>query len=157
MLLLLQLFQLLKAQRRAPQRTEQAVARTTVEVLTCQQEDVREHLVGFGTSRALQDASISAEVAGTVVWVSPRLEAGEVLAAAETVVRLDPQDYQRQSELSEIQVSLAQSAKAKAQQNLENLERRLAAAGAARYEDQAAATQQQSDSNHRRVSRRFLR
>jgi multidrug efflux pump subunit AcrA (membrane-fusion protein) len=50
-------------------------------------------ITGYGEVRALNEVSITPEVAGRVVEVHPRLETGEVVAAGELLFRLDSRNY----------------------------------------------------------------
>ncbi len=61
-------------------------------------ENVTESLVGYGAARAAQRATISAEIAGQVVFVSDRLEEGLPVAAGQVLLRVDDRDYQAQLE-----------------------------------------------------------
>ncbi|MDA1016475.1 MAG: efflux RND transporter periplasmic adaptor subunit [Planctomycetota bacterium] len=53
-----------------------------VEVFTVRATSADEIVIGFGTARADRTVTVSAQVAGEVVWVSPKLEVGESVRAA---------------------------------------------------------------------------
>ena len=70
---------------------------------------------------------ISSEVGGRVVWVSPNFRNGGSIAANETIVRVDPAEYEL-----ELEVATARVAKAEARLQIERAEAEEAAASFAR-------------------------
>lgn len=68
----------------------QALAVSVVEV---QPEDVPVTLTGYGEVAVLNTVALSAEVAGTLVYVNPKLEPGELLSKGEVVFRIDNVRY----------------------------------------------------------------
>ena len=70
---------------------------------------------------------ISSEVGGRVVWVSPNFRNGGSMAANETIVRIDPAEYEL-----ELEVATARVAKAEARLQIERAEAEEAAASFAR-------------------------
>ncbi len=64
-----------------------------VTVLEVAPEDVPVIIVGYGEVRPLSVVDISPEVAGRVTEVHPRLKPGEIIPAAELLLRIDPRDY----------------------------------------------------------------
>lgn len=64
---------------------------------------------GYGTARSRRTASIAAEVAGAIIEVHPRLDAGEVIAAGETLFVVDPRTYEAQLEDARANVGQAKS------------------------------------------------
>lgn len=67
---------------------------TTVETLTARAGKVTVQLPSQGIVEPVRAATLAAEVAGRVVEVSPRFEAGERFAEGELLVRLEDADYQ---------------------------------------------------------------
>jgi RND family efflux transporter MFP subunit len=85
-------FVVLKMQKEPPQRAAVPAVRTAVQVMPATRAAHRETLTGYGRARPLRRASVPAEIAATVTWVAPRLEAGLTVRTGEELVRLDPRD-----------------------------------------------------------------
>ncbi len=64
-----------------------------VEVLQVEPEDIPVFITGYGEVQALKVVPIAPEVAGKIIKVHPRLEAGEIIPKGETLFKIDPQDY----------------------------------------------------------------
>ncbi|MEJ2156667.1 MAG: efflux RND transporter periplasmic adaptor subunit [Desulfobacteraceae bacterium] len=64
-----------------------------VEVTEVAAESTAIHITGYGEVRSLNSVKISAEVAGQVQSVHPRLEVGEVIPAGELLFDIDARDY----------------------------------------------------------------
>ncbi len=64
-----------------------------VEVTAVAAESTAIHITGYGEVRSLNSVKISAEVAGQVQSVHPRLEVGEVIPAGELLFDIDARDY----------------------------------------------------------------
>ncbi len=78
---------------------------TTVEVLAVKSGQVTVHLLSQGVVEPARTAILAAEVAGRVVEVTPRFEAGERFAEGELLLRLEDADYQ--AALIQAEASLA--------------------------------------------------
>ena len=122
----------LAALREPPPKREIEERQFNVEVFEVQRADLSEFIAGFGTVRAEHDVEYSAQVAGEVVWQSPRLKIGELVAgpafepqgaktqasrqtSGDLLLTIDPEIYQ------EKQVR-ADNAIAEAQAELERLD-----------------------------------
>jgi len=64
-----------------------------VEVLKVKQEDVPIFLTGYGEVKALNVVPIAPEVAGKIIAIHPRLEAGEIIPQGDLLFKIDPTDY----------------------------------------------------------------
>jgi len=64
-----------------------------VEALQVKQEDVPVFIAGYGEVKALNVVPIAPEVAGKIVKIHPRLEAGEIISKGEILFKIDPRDY----------------------------------------------------------------
>jgi len=64
-----------------------------VEVLQGEPEDVPVFITGYGEVKALKVVPIAPEVAGKIVKVHPRLDAGETIPKNDVLFKIDPKDY----------------------------------------------------------------
>jgi RND family efflux transporter MFP subunit len=64
-----------------------------VEVLEVEQEDFPIIITGYGEVRALNVVPIAPEVAGKIIKIHPRLEAGEIIPKGGVLFKIDPTDY----------------------------------------------------------------
>jgi RND family efflux transporter MFP subunit len=64
-----------------------------VKTLSVTPENVEVRIAGFGQVQVLNKVSISAEVAGRIVYTHPRLEQGEIVEKNATLFQIDPSDY----------------------------------------------------------------
>lgn len=62
-----------------------------------------------GTVGLSERANVNSEVAGRVIWVSPKFSSGGHVEANETIVMIDPASYERQARLAELAVTEAES------------------------------------------------
>lgn len=115
---------LLATSRQPPERKERPVLGPLVEVMTTQVETVDTVVRGTGEVRARTKVEVVPQVAGMVVGLHPDLVPGGRFDAGETLVRIEPRDY-------ELAVERAQAAVARA---VVNLEREQAEAAVAREE-----------------------
>ena len=76
-----------------PATVERVRAPLVVEAARLTLTSVVEPLVGYGVARADRSAVLSAEVAGTIVELAPRLRVGEAFAAGDLLLRIDERDY----------------------------------------------------------------
>lgn len=112
-----------------------------VEVFAADRYDLQEVITGYGTVRADRDVRLSAEVAGTIVEVHPRLKIGERVDAAgistgpagesvrgtgDTLVRIDPQVYVDRVAQAKSQLETISAEVGRLQQEEMNNERVLA-------------------------------
>ena len=117
---------LLGALRKAPTQVTQPEVVVRAEAMRVAPGTVRTMLTGYGTARAHRRATIGAEVGGRVVEVSERFEEGFWVQAGETILQIDPRDYeamrdQRAAEVKnlELQIRLLKQEQADAAERLE--------------------------------------
>lgn len=115
---------LLASSRRAPDRVERPPLGPLVEVAEARPTSVPVVVTGHGEVTPRVAVDVVPQVSGQVVEVSPSLVAGGFFRAGETLVRIDPRDY-------ELALERAQAAVARA---LVNLEQERAEAEVAREE-----------------------
>lgn len=115
------------ASRKTPQPQERPPLGPLVEVMHIEATDLTVRVDGQGEVGASTRVEVLPEVAGRVVSVHPRLLAGGRIRAGETLVRIDPRDY-------ELAVESARSAIASTQTRVE-LEQAEAEAALAEWRD----------------------
>jgi len=86
-------------------RREAAVAIPVVETMTARPGPVPVTISSRGTVTPKRQIDLVSEVSGRVVWVAPELLEGGVVRAGETLLRIDPIDYE--VALSEAKAALA--------------------------------------------------
>jgi len=121
--------ELLTALKQAPVQTERSEAHTAVRVETAIRRAHQEQLTGYGRARALRHADVPAEIAGTVIWVSPNLDAGRVVAAGEELVRLDARDAESAARSAEAKLAQAEARALRAASDKTTLTAQIEVAG----------------------------
>jgi RND family efflux transporter MFP subunit len=96
-----------------PARVEIAQRSTTARTLTVEPTPLRAVVRGYGNVRAARSWEAIAEVAGTIIWRHPDLDAGQILPAGTKVLKIDPTAYdlaiaQAEADLAALQADLAQ-------------------------------------------------
>ncbi len=94
------------------ERQERPRLARLVEVIVVEPGTQQVVLRAQGTVRAAQEVTLRAQVTGEVIWTSPALEPGGILRAGETVLRIDPRDFElavaaAESRLAEAEAELA--------------------------------------------------
>lgn len=95
------LFVLLGQLRPTPPKKERVELDPLVEVLELERMTANFEVRSQGTVRPRTETVVSAEVSGTITWISPKYVAGGVFDRNETLLRIDPTNYevaQRQAE-----------------------------------------------------------
>ncbi|MDH4108597.1 MAG: efflux RND transporter periplasmic adaptor subunit [Gammaproteobacteria bacterium] len=77
-----------------PEKKAAAALDTLVEVMPLVAETVQFTVQSQGTVRPRTETQLSAEVSGSIVSISPKFIAGGVFAAGETLLRIDPANYE---------------------------------------------------------------
>lgn len=85
----------------------------------------RTTLRGFGSARSARRVDLAPQVGGRVVEAHPRLEVGEVVAAGEVLVRIDPTDYEIRVEAAEAELARLEAEAARLDREELNDQRRL--------------------------------
>ena len=109
--------------KKAPPREEREVAAPLVEVVEAVLQDVQIIVSGYGAVRAKNVVQVVPQVSGKVVSVVDDFVSGGFLPADETLITVDPRDY----ELA-VQRALATVAKAQVTLDLEKAEAQVARA-----------------------------
>lgn len=97
---------LLISQRQAPAHAPIEERQLRVQAESVRFEDARVDITGYGEVRARNVTNVSAGIAGKVVAIHPRLEAGEIIPKGEVLLEIDPRDYQ--ARVDEIQARIQQ-------------------------------------------------
>ena len=78
----------------APETREAVDVELLIDVLALERTTASFVVRSQGTVRPLTETVVSAEVSGTIVWVSPNLVAGGIFAQGEELLRIDPTNYE---------------------------------------------------------------
>lgn len=92
-----------KAPRTKPPRPASVVR--TIEIVPSEQQAL---IHATAVVEANQKLSLSPEIPGRVVWVSPKLEAGGIVKKGEVLIRLDSRDHKLKVKQTEVNVENAQ-------------------------------------------------
>ncbi len=84
------------ARRNAPQQEAIPEASRPLLVIDVPRSAVVPRVLGFGTARPGDIWSAVAEVKGRIIETHPELKAGAIIRQGETVVRIDPAEYELQ-------------------------------------------------------------
>ncbi len=80
--------------RPEPPRQERVELDPLVEVMTLEPMTMDFEVFSQGTVRPRTETVVSSEVSGTITWMSPRFVAGGVFGKGETLMRIDPTNYE---------------------------------------------------------------
>jgi RND family efflux transporter MFP subunit len=117
----------------AARAREEALPLVQVQTIRRQRQPVT--LEAYGNVTAWRELALTAQVTGRVLWQAPRFEPGVVVAAGETLLRVDPTDYElalaeaRQA-LASAELSLADATALRQAARMEEAEAAVAAARA---------------------------
>ncbi|MGE3181396.1 MAG: efflux RND transporter periplasmic adaptor subunit [Phycisphaerae bacterium] len=100
----------------------------SVNWLTVEPKTVTEPIVGFGTARSDRYATVSAQVAGPVLYVAPELEEGTNVAAGHVLLRIDPREFEAQVDRIKSQLAVDEAALRRLAVEEENIARLVATA-----------------------------
>ncbi|WP_372367112.1 efflux RND transporter periplasmic adaptor subunit [Candidatus Uabimicrobium sp. HlEnr_7] len=104
---------LLAMLKKEPKKVEKIQAFTTVKVQKVVRKNYREQIKGYGTVEPILDTTVSAEVAGVIKWISPRLRRGEIFAATDKpqkLLEINDDDLQQQYISAKSNLEKAQAA-----------------------------------------------
>lgn len=87
------IFAVLTSLRQPPAKKEIEIRAPLVEVLELQPMTTAFRIESQGTVRPRTQTTLSSEVSGTIVEISPKWIAGGVFAAGEVLMRIDPSNY----------------------------------------------------------------
>lgn len=86
-------FVVLKNQKKPPVQSEAVERPLAVEAVRVEPTSLTVELTGYGELRSKTVVPLSAEVAGRVTSVHPRLEPGEIIAGGEVLLTIDERDF----------------------------------------------------------------
>jgi RND family efflux transporter MFP subunit len=121
-------FAVLTGLREPPAKKEAEFAAPLVEVMELQPMQAKFRIASQGTVRPRTETTLSSEISGTIIEISPKWIAGGVFAANEVLMRIDPTNYsvavdqakalvrQRQIEFDGAEKLLSQGYRAEAEQ-----------------------------------------
>jgi RND family efflux transporter MFP subunit len=89
----LAIFLVLTGLREPPARKEAEILAPLVEVMELQPMQAAFRIASQGTVRPRTQTTLSSEISGTIVEISPKWIAGGVFAAGEVLMRIDPTNY----------------------------------------------------------------
>jgi len=83
----------MSSMRPEPPRQERVQLDPLVEVMTLEEMTANFEVASQGTVRPRTETVVSAEVSGTIAWMSPKFVAGGVFDKGEILMRIDPTNY----------------------------------------------------------------
>ncbi len=81
-----------------------------VETISAPAQSLRVTVKGHGTVRPAEEIDLVPQVAGVVVWKSPRFESGGFFKRGELLVQIDPREYRLAVEVAQAEVAQSQYA-----------------------------------------------
>jgi len=105
-------FKMLVKMKKTPHRQAPQQQGVLVDVVTAVTSDFQITVYATGTVRAAQEIALVPEVSGKIVSISPRLVSGGQFKKGETLLKIDPSNYQlalekARAEIAQVQVALA--------------------------------------------------
>jgi len=99
---------LLKYTRKAPAKVEKKVIAPLVKVQPVHQQDIQMVVQGYGTVQPKIQAEVVPQVSGKVVAINPDFKNGGFVGAGETLITIDPRDYELVVQGAEAEVARAE-------------------------------------------------
>jgi RND family efflux transporter MFP subunit len=99
---------LLKYTRKAPARVEKEVVAPLVKVQPIHQQDIQMVVQGYGTVQPKVQAEVVPQVSGKVVAINPNFKNGGFVGVEETLITIDPRDYELAVQRAEAEVARAE-------------------------------------------------
>ncbi len=125
-------YRLICALKQPPAEASVGEVARRVEAVILRAEDVPVSLRGYGTVRARNRVSVSAEVGGLIVGIHPRLETGEIIPAGEELFEVDPRTYTVRLEQAKAEIERLNAQVDRIAQQQANDARRLELSGRSR-------------------------
>lgn len=100
---------LMASSKAPPARSNLGESFLKVRTLEVSQREVARVWEGFGTARAMSAANVRAEVGGLVIERSDEIEAGSAISEGDTIIKIEPMDYQQRVTASEKRVDALQA------------------------------------------------
>ena len=98
----------LKYTRKAPARVEKEVVAPLVKVQPIHQQDIQMVVQGYGTVQPKVQAEVVPQVSGKVVAINPNFKNGGFVGAEETLITIDPRDYELAVQRADAEVARAE-------------------------------------------------
>ena len=98
------------AMKTPPPRRPRVHLGPLVETIPAPAQSLRVTVKGHGTVRPAEEIDLVPQVAGIVVWKSPRFESGGFFRRGELLVQIDPRDYRLAVEVAQAEVAQSQYA-----------------------------------------------
>ena len=98
------------AMKTSPPRRPRVHLGPLVETISAPAQSLRVAVKGHGTVRPAEEIELVPQVAGIVVWKSPRFESGGFFKRGELLLQIDPRDYRLAVEVARAEVAQSQYA-----------------------------------------------
>jgi len=96
----------LKSMKKPPEKTAREERPIKVETISVYRKDVPVWLKGYGELRPIRQVEIASEVAGRIVEIHPRLQAGEIITEGELLFKINDIDYRTDYQINKDRVSI---------------------------------------------------
>jgi len=141
---------------RSPETMPEEAPAPLVRIATVKHETFSHRVWTHGTVKPRTESDLTAEVAGRVIWISPNLVSGGYFEKDETLLRIDPHDYEVALERARANVTSSESQVKLAVKELAR-QRKLATRSVASEANlDAAVNAERAASAARRVARAAL-
>lgn len=105
-------FRMLTQLKKTPHRQQPQQQGILVDVIEIEQRDFQVTVHATGTVRAAQEVALVPEVSGKVIWISSQLVNGGLFKKGETLIKIDPSNFElatekARAEIAQVQVALA--------------------------------------------------
>jgi len=105
-------FNILTRHKQSPHRQIPQQQGVLVDIIKLEAGDHQTLVHASGTVQVTEEISLVPEVSGKVIWISPRLVSGGLFKTGETLLKIDPSNYQlaiekAYAEIAQVQVALA--------------------------------------------------
>ena len=87
------IFALMLSKQSRPLKTERVQPLTAVQAIHVRKTNYQEEISAYGQAKALKNTIVEAEIAGVVIWISPKLKGGAKVQKGEILVKLGPKDF----------------------------------------------------------------
>ena len=94
--------------RKPPQRVEPEILAPLVKIELLKARDIQMVVVGHGSVIPKVEVEIVPQVSGKIIWINPQFKAGGFIDAKETLLEIDPRDYELEFQQAQAGVAEAQ-------------------------------------------------
>jgi multidrug efflux system membrane fusion protein len=99
-------FMALKSFKKPPSKAVKTERPIKVETIKAVKQDVPVILTGHGELKSIRTVTLSAEVAGTIIEIHPRLKAGEIIEKGELLFAIEDVDYRTDFEINKERLAI---------------------------------------------------